>query len=101
MSIDTSGSGGGVTGTLICSILTALQTEHVMQIIQLVCTILCALATMAYTLWRWHRKAMADGKLTTKEINEGIKIVEDTAKDLQEQIDKHVGKGDDTSEHKQ
>lgn len=64
------GSGAGV-------ILTALQTEHVFQIISLVLTILSILFSLSFTIYKWYKKAKEDGKIDEKELDELTEIVTD------------------------
>ena len=40
-------------GCGIATILTAIQTEHVFQIISLVLTCIATLVTLAFTIWKW------------------------------------------------
>lgn len=72
-------------GTAFGGILTALQTDVVFQYISLALTILSTLVAIAFTIWKWWKKASEDGKITKEEIEE----LED---DLKEHIDKKEGK---------
>ena len=66
------------------TVLTAVQTQQVFQIISLVLTCLATALTIAYTLWKWWKNAKKDGKIDEKEIKEGIDILKDAAKDVKE-----------------
>ena len=72
-------------GTAFGGILTALQTDAVFQYISLALTILSTLVAIAFTIWKWWKKASEDGKITKEEIEE----LED---DLKEHIDKKEDK---------
>lgn len=72
-------------GTAFGGILTALQTDVVFQYISLALTILSTLVAIAFTIWKWWKKASEDGKITKEEIEE----LED---DLKEHIDKKEDK---------
>lgn len=72
-------------GTAFGGILTALQSDVVFQYISLALTILSTLVAIAFTIWKWWKKASEDGKITKEEIEE----LED---DLKEHIDKKEGK---------
>ncbi|MBO7733534.1 MAG: hypothetical protein J6S67_13300 [Methanobrevibacter sp.] len=72
-------------GTAFGGILTALQTDVVFQYISLGLTILSTLVAIAFTIWKWWKKASEDGKISKEEIEE----LED---DLKEHIDKKEGK---------
>lgn len=77
-------------GCGIGTILTAIQTQQIFQIISLVLTCVATALTIAYTIWKWYKRAMQDGKIEEKEIKEGIDILKDAAKDVEElsKIDK-------------
>lgn len=58
------------TGSALGTIFTAIQTNEVFQYISLGMTILSTLVALVYTIWKWYRKAKADGKITEDEIDE-------------------------------
>ena len=60
------------TGTAIGTILTAIQENPVMQYIQLGLTILSTLVAIAFTIWKWWKKAKQDGKIDDEEVDELI-----------------------------
>ena len=64
-------------GTPIGVICTALQTNEIMQYIQLGLTILSTAVALAFTIWNWWRKAKADGKITEDEVDEIVNDVND------------------------
>ena len=57
-------------GSLFGTICTALQTDEVFRYIQLGLTILSTLVAIAFTIWKWWKKAKQDGKITSDEIKE-------------------------------
>ena len=64
--------------------LTAGLTQDITQLILLILGIVSSVVSLAYTLWKWYRKAKADGKITADEIDEAADIIHD-----------HVNKGKD------
>lgn len=71
-------------GCGVGTVLTAIQTQQVFQIISLVLTCLATALTIAYTVWKWYKNAKKDGKIDEKEIKEGIDILNNAAKDIKE-----------------
>ena len=65
----------GWVGTGITSILAATQTREVFQIIELIVAILVGLVTLAYTIYKWYKRATADGKITEEEVDELVEEV--------------------------
>lgn len=68
---------GNFITTGIAAIFTAVQDNPVFQWISLGLTILSFLLTIAYTIWKWYKKAMEDKKITPEEL-------EDLKKDIDE-----------------
>ena len=60
----------GFVGTSFGAVMTALQTNEVFQIIELILSIIALVITIAYTIWKWYRKASQDGKITADEVDE-------------------------------
>ena len=79
------------TGTAFGTILTALQTDQVFQYISLGLTILSTLVAIAYTIWKWWKKAKSDGEVTPDEVNELVddvkNIIDDKKKGEQDKDD--------------
>lgn len=75
------------TGSVFGTILTAIQSDQIFQYISLALTILSTLIAISYTIWKWWRKAKEDGKIDEEEV-----------KDLVDQIDDVVKKGEDKDE---
>ena len=60
----------GFGGTIFGGVMTAIQANEVLQIIQAILTVLGLLVTISYTIWKWYKKAKADGKITENEVDE-------------------------------
>ena len=65
-------------------ILTAVQTNEVLQIVELIISILTSLFILGINIYAWYKKANKDGKIDEKEIEELKNIVQDG----KEQIEK-------------
>lgn len=68
-------------GTVFGSIFTALQTNEVFQYISLGLTILSTVLAIAFTIYKWYKKASADGEITPEECEELKEDLEETLKD--------------------
>lgn len=60
----------GFTGSGISTVLTITQTNEVFQTVQFILSILAFLVTIAFTIWKWYKKAKKDGKITPEEVEE-------------------------------
>ena len=79
---------GGSVGTSLSAIGTALQSNEVLQTISLIITILGGLITfIIMPLINWYKSAKKDGKIDSKEIKEGIEIVNTGIEKIHEGID--------------
>ena len=58
-------------------VLTAIQTNEVLQIVELVISILTTLFILGLNILTWWKKAKKDGKIDEEEIEELKNIVED------------------------
>ena len=76
------------TGSIFGGILTALQTDQVFQYISLGLTILSTLVAIAFTIWKWWKKAKEDGKITKEEVDELGQILNDGAKEIKTNLPK-------------
>lgn len=65
-------------------IFTALQTQEIFQVISLILTCVATLVTIAYTLYKWYKNAIKDGKIDDKEIGELVDIVNKGADDIKQ-----------------
>lgn len=75
-------TGVGVTGTAVETILAVSQANETLQAIQIVLACITFVVTIAYTIWKWYRKAKKDGKIDEDE-------VDDLMEDLKKEVDKH------------
>ena len=74
-----------ILGIGLQAIFTAVQTDEVLRWISFGFTLLSAILTIAYNIWRWYRKSKKDGKITMNEVDELVDIVKDgsdTLKDI-------------------
>ena len=71
-------------GCGFATILTAVQTQEVFQIISLILTCIATGLTIAFTIYKWYKNAMKDKKLDEKEIKEGIDIINDSIDKIKE-----------------
>lgn len=67
----------GFGGTVFGGIMTAIQANEVLQIVQAILTVIGLLVTIAYTIWKWYRKASEDGKITKEEVDELMENLND------------------------
>lgn len=51
-------------------ILTAVQTNEILQTIMFIMSIISTAFTIAYTIHKWYNKAKEDGKITKEELQE-------------------------------
>lgn len=56
-------------GSVVGGVFTATQTNQIFQIVSLIATILSTSVALAYTIWKWWKKAKEDGKITEDEID--------------------------------
>ena len=79
---------GGVIGTSLSALGTALQVNEVLQTISLVITILGGIVSLVLIpLLNWYRNANKDGKIDVDEVKDAAKIVEDGTKQIKSQIE--------------
>ena len=79
---------GGVIGTSLSAVGTALQFNEVLQTISLVITILGGLVSLVLIpLLNWYRNAHKDGKIDVDEVKDAAKIVEDGTKKIKSQVE--------------
>ena len=83
---------GGLAGTSLSALGTALQVTEVLQTISLIITIFGALVSFVVVpLLSWYSKVKKDGKITTEELSEGAQIVSDGVKKTQDAIEEKKG----------
>ena len=68
-------------GSVFGTICTALQTDEVLRYIQLGLTILSTLFAIAFTIYKWWKKASEDGKITKEEIEDLTDDISDVLND--------------------
>lgn len=57
-------------GTMVCLTNTVTQPNQAMQTVNMIITIVVGVVTLAYTIFKWYKKAKEDGKITVDEIKE-------------------------------
>lgn len=79
---------GGVIGTSLSAVGTALQVNEVLQTISLIITILGGIISLVVVpLLNWYKHAKKDGKIDVEELTEAAKIAEEGTKQLKSQIE--------------
>ena len=82
----------GSIGTALSAVGTSLQTNEVLQTISLIITIIGGLITFIIVpLLNWYKHAKIDGKIDKEELQDGINIIVDGSKKVEEEIDKKKG----------
>lgn len=79
---------GGIIGTGLSAVGTGTQTNEILQTISLILTIIGALITITMALINWWKNAKKDGKIDKEEIKEGVDIIVDGVKTIQDIKDK-------------
>lgn len=69
-------------------VLVVLQQNETLQVIECVVSVITSIILIAFRIWRWHKEAKADGKITKEEIEEGAKIIEDGAQEIADKMKK-------------
>lgn len=64
------------------------EIETILGIILLVVNISILVARGIFKLVSWYKGAKEDGKITKEEIDEGIKIIDETKTEIEENVDK-------------
>lgn len=70
------------TGTTTCFVGAVTQTNETMQIINTIITCVVGAITIAYTIYKWYKRAKSDNKITKDEIEELIDEVKDNIDDI-------------------
>lgn len=79
----------GALGTGLSTIGTITQTNEILQTISLIITILGAIISfIVIPILTWYKNAKKDGKITTDELIEGAKTIEEGIKKTEEEIKK-------------
>lgn len=83
----------GVFATGTSAVGTVLQTSEVLQIISMIITILGGIVSLiVLPLLNWWKNAKKDGKITTEEIDEGVKTLQEGLNGVKEVVDKNKDK---------
>ena len=83
----------GSAGTAIETVLAVSQTNEVLRAIQIVLSIITFLVTLAYTVWKWYKKATDDKS------DGGKKITKDEGDDLFKQVEDLNKENEDNDKH--
>lgn len=83
---------GGIFGTILSGLGTAIQTNDLLQMISLCLTIIGTILTIVMALVNWFRKAKKDGKIDEKELEEGISIIKDGVDEVKDALDNKENK---------
>ena len=70
-----------IGGNLFGYVLSAVQTNEILQIISFALSIATSTIIIGFKVWAWWKKAKADGKITKEEIDELHDIIDDSRKD--------------------
>ena len=82
----------GTIGTTLSFVGTAMQTNEVLQTISIIITIIGGLITfIIMPLVNWYKSAKKDGKISAKELQNGINIIVDGSEKIKEELDKKKG----------
>lgn len=74
---------GGAIGTILSATGTATQTNELLQTISLGITIVGGVISLIIIpLYNWWKNARRDGKISKKEIDEAIEIIDDGLKEI-------------------
>ena len=80
-----------IGGNLFTYVLSAIQQNEILQYIEFAISILISLLLIAYRVWKWWKEARKDGKIDSKEIREGLEIIKDGKKIVQQIAEKKKG----------
>ena len=78
-------------GNVLIYIMSAIQSNPVLQYVELVLAIITSVVLLAYRIWKWYKEAKKDGKITKEELKEGLNILSEGAEEIKDKIKK---KGD-------
>lgn len=83
-----------ILGIGVQAVFTAVQSDEVLRRISFAITLVSALITIAYNIYKWWRKSKEDGKISMDEVDELVDIVKDGSDSLTNTIKE--GKDNDT-----
>ena len=65
----------------VAGLFTAIQPDEILRYISLALTCVSVIASLAFTIYKWHKQAKADGRITTDELAE---LVDELGKHAEE-----------------
>ena len=74
-------------GTIVggtCTGVSYATANQILTICGLILTIISTLVSITYVVWKWWKKAKADGKITEDEVDELMEDLNSTIKDKKE-----------------
>ena len=85
---------GGYIGSTLTATLAAVQTNEVFQIIEVILASISFALSIAYTIWKWHKRAKSEdsdggSKITKKETDELIDDLNEIIKDGEKHGDRN------------
>lgn len=84
-------------GNAFTYILAYFQTNEALQWIEFILGVLTSIVLIGYRLWVWWTEAHKDGKITKEELKDGLDILVDGKKDVEDKIKKKKGDNDGLS----
>lgn len=66
-----------ILGIGVQAVFTAVQSDEILRRISFAITLVSALITIAYNIYKWWRKSKEDGKISIDEVDELVDIVKD------------------------
>lgn len=70
-------------------LLTAGQTNEIMQVVMLILSIISVIVSISFTLYKWYKEAKKDNKITKEEIKEGLSIIGDGVNEIIKEVDNY------------
>lgn len=71
-----------ILGIGVQAVFTAVQSDEILRRISFAITLVSALITIAYNIYKWWRNSKKDGKITMDEVDELVDIVKDGSDSL-------------------
>ena len=69
---------GGYIGSSITTLLAAVQTNEIFQLVEIILACISFVITISYTIYKWYKNAKSDGKITSDEIEDLVDDVKNT-----------------------
>lgn len=64
-----------VGGNILTWVLSAIQQNEILQIIEFILSAILSIVILLYRVWHWYKEANADGKITKEELEDLDKII--------------------------